>query len=197
GGHGAWPHLCVDAVLVAAQITVALQTLVSREVKPTEPAVVTVASIHAGTAPNIIPETCTLTGTVRTFNKQVRGYLAKRIEEVASGIAHALRAECTCTYEYGNPPVVNDPVMTDLVLDVARETVGADHVIINEQTMGGEDFASFLEAVPGCFFFIGTRNEERGLIWGHHHPRFNVDETALPTAVDMIVAVAERYLATH
>jgi amidohydrolase len=184
-------------VLVAAQITVALQTLVSREVKPTEPAVVTVATIHAGTAANIIPETCTLTGTVRTFDKELRGYLAKRIEEVASNVARALRAECTCSYEWGNPPLVNDPAMTDLVLDVARETVGADHVIIDEPTMGGEDFSSFLEAVPGCFFFVGTRNEERGLVWGHHHPRFDVDEAALPTAVDLMVAVAERYLATH
>jgi amidohydrolase len=86
--------------------------------------------------------------------------------------------------------------MTDLVLDVARETVGADRVVIDEPMMGAEDFSSFLEAVPGCFFFVGTRNDERGLVWGHHHPRFDVDEAALPTAVDLMVAVAERYLAT-
>jgi amidohydrolase len=183
-------------VLVAAQITVALQALVSREVKPTEPAVITVASIHAGSAANVIPETCTMTGTVRTFDKNLRTYLAKRIEEVASDVARTFRAECAFAYLWGNPPVVNDSAMTDLVLDVARETVGADRVVIDEPMMGAEDFSSFLEAVPGCFFFVGTRNDERGLIWRHHHPRFDMDEAALPTAVDLMVAVAERYLAT-
>jgi amidohydrolase len=196
GGHGASPHLCVDPVLVAAHITVALQSLVSREVKPTEPAVVTVASIHAGAASNIIPQTCTLVGTVRTFDKDLRAYLARRVGEVAAGVAQAMRAEVAYRYDWGNPPLVNDPAMTELVLDVARKVVGAEQVIIDEPIMGAEDFSSFLESVPGCFFFVGTRNEERGLIWGHHHPRFDVDEAALPTAVNLMVAVAERYLST-
>jgi amidohydrolase len=197
GGHGAYPHLCVDPVLVAAHITVALQTLVAREVRPVEPAVVTVASLHAGTAANIIPPAAILTGTVRTFDKNLRAYLAQRIEEVAAGIARSLRAECACTYQWGNPPVVNDPAMTEIVAAAARDVVGAERVVTGEPVMGGEDFASFLEAVPGCFFFVGTRNEERGLTFGHHHPRFDIDEAALPTAIDLLVAVAERYLTTE
>jgi amidohydrolase len=196
GGHGATPELCIDAALIAAQVTVALHALVAREVKPIEPAVITVASIHAGTAFNVIPQTAVLTGTVRTFNAELRRYLAQRIEEVAVGVARSMRAECECDYRWGNPCLVNDPAMAALVADVARGIVGEQRFTNGEPIMGAEDFSSFLELRPGCFFFVGTRNEERGLIWGHHHPRFDVDEAALPLAVEMIVAVAERYLAS-
>jgi len=196
GGHGAMPDQCIDAALIAAQVTVALHALVAREVKPTEPAVITVATIHAGTAANVIPQTAVLTGTVRTFNPDLRRYLAQRIKEVAVGVARAMRAECACDYQWGNPCLVNDPAMTALVADVARGIVGEQRFTAGEPFMGAEDFSSFLERRPGCFFFVGTRNEERGLIWGHHHPRFDVDEAALPLAIEMIVAVAERYLAS-
>ena len=195
GGHAAAPHLCVDAALVAAQVLVALHTLVAREVKPIEPAVLTVGMIQAGTAPNVIPETALLHGTVRTFDKELRRYMARRVEEVARGVAAAMRADCACTYEWGYSAVVNDPVMAGLVATVARAVVGPDNVVAFEPTMGGEDFAAFLERVPGCFFFVGTRNDERGLVWGHHHPRFDVDETALPIGVEMFVQLVERYLA--
>ena len=195
GGHAAAPHLCVDAALVAAQVLVALHTLVAREVKPIEPAVLTVGMIQAGTAPNVIPETALLHGTVRTFDKELRRYMARRVEEVARGVAAAMRADCACTYEWGYSAVVNDPAMADLVATVAREVVGPDNVVAFEPTMGGEDFAAFLERVPGCFFFVGTRNDERGLVWGHHHPRFDVDETAVPIGIEMFVQLVERYLA--
>jgi amidohydrolase len=133
---------------------------------------------------------------VRTFDKDLRRYLAQRIEEIAVGVARSLRADCTCNYRYGNPPVINDPEMTALVSRVATDLVGEQRVTVGAPIMGAEDFSSFLEQVPGCFFFIGTRNEERGLIWGHHHPRFDVDEAALPLAVDLFARVAERYLAS-
>ena len=195
GGHAAYPHLCVDAALVAAHVMVALHQIVSREVKPTEPAVITVGMIQAGTAPNVIPETALLRGTVRTYDRELRQYLARRVEEVAREVARAMRAECVCTYDFGYPAVVNEPAMTDFVREVAREVIGEERLEEGEQSMGGEDFAYFLEHVPGCFFNLGTRNEERGLIWGHHHPRFDVEEAALPTGVDMFVRIVERYLA--
>ncbi len=195
GGHAASPHRAVDAALVAAQVLVALHALVAREVDPIQPAVVTVGMIHAGSASNIIPETAVLRGTVRTFDKDLREYLARRVEEVAVGVAAAMRAECVCTYDLGYPAVVNDPDSAALVAAVARDVVGEDHVTAGEPTMGGEDFASFLERVPGCFFFVGTRNEERGLTWAHHHPRFDIDEDGLPIAVAMFVALTERCLA--
>jgi len=195
GGHAAAPHLSVDTALVAAQVLVALHTLVAREVKPIDPAVLTVGMIQAGTAPNIIPETALLRGTVRTFDKEVRQYMARRVAEVAQGVAGAMRAACVCTYEWGYPAVVNNPVMADLVAGVAREVVGPERVTAFEPSMGGEDFASFLERAPGCFFNVGTRNEERNLVWSHHHPRFDIDEAALPIGIEMFVRVVERYLA--
>ena len=194
GGHGAYPHQCVDPVVAAAHITLALQTIVSREIDPMHSAVITVGSIHAGDAPNIIAQTCTMSGTVRSFDNNVRLHLAKRIEEIATGLAHVLRVESVCHYSFGNPAVVNDPAMTDLVFEVARGVVPADKLRIEEPSMGAEDFSSFLERVPGNFFFVGTRNAEKGLTYGHHHPKFDVDESALPVAVDMMVAVAEHYL---
>jgi amidohydrolase len=194
GGHGAYPHQCIDPVVAAAQIVLGLQTIVSREVDPMQSAVITVGGIRAGKAPNIIPQTCTMTGTVRSFDKKVRSYLAKRIEEVATGLARVLRVECVCHYSFGNPVVVNDPAMTELVFDVAREVVAKDKVLVEAPSMGAEDFSSFLEKVPGNFFFLGTRNPARNLIYDHHHSKFDIDEAALPTGVDMMVAIAEHYL---
>jgi amidohydrolase len=197
GGHAAYPHECVDAALIGAQVLVALHAIVAREVKPTEPAVITVGQIAAGSAPNVIPDTALLRGTVRTFDKKLRQQLAKRVEEVAVGVARAMRADCVCTYEWGYPATVNEPKMTDLVLDVARDVVGADRIAPREQSMGGEDFSYFLEQRPGCFFNVGTRNESRGLIWGHHHPKFDIDdEASLPVGVDMFVKLVERYLSS-
>jgi len=194
GGHAAMPHLCVDAALVAAQVTVALHALVAREVKPIEPAVITVGMIHAGSAPNIIPETAELRGTVRTFDKELRRYLARRVEEVARGVAESMRAQCVCDYQWGYPAVVNDVAMSELVAEAAREVVGPERVLPGEPSMGGEDFASFLERVPGCFFNVGTRNDGRGLTYGHHHPRFDVDEAGLPVGIAVFVRLVERYL---
>jgi amidohydrolase len=194
GGHAAYPHECVDAALVAAQVLVALQAIVAREVKPIESAVITIGLIQAGTAPNVIPDTALLRGTVRTFDKELRQRLARRVEEVAVAVARAMRAECVCTYEWGYPATVNDPAMTELVAEVAKGYVGTERFQVREQSMGGEDFSYFLEQRPGCFFNVGTRNESRGLIWGHHHPRFDIDEAGLPVGIEMFVRVVERYL---
>jgi amidohydrolase len=195
GGHAARPHECVDAALVAAQVLVSLHAIVAREVNPIEPAVITVGLIQAGTAPNVIPDAALLRGTVRTFDKKLRQRLARRVEEVAVGVARAMRAECTCTYEWGYPATVNDPAMTEFVAVIARELVGDERLQVREPSMGGEDFSYFLEERPGCFFNVGTRNDERGLVWGHHHPKFDIDEAGLPVGVEMFVRIVEKYLA--
>jgi amidohydrolase len=195
GGHAARPHECVDAGLVAAQVMVALHSIVAREVNPIEPAVITVGVIQAGTAPNVIPDRALLRGTVRAFDQKLRERLARRVEEVAVGVARAMRAECACSYEWGYPAVVNEPSMTEFVSQVAQEVVGPERLAAREPSMGGEDFAYFLQKVPGCFFNVGTRNEELGLVWGHHHPRFDIDEAALPVGIDMFVRLVEKYLA--
>jgi len=195
GGHAARPHECVDTALVAAQVMVALHAVVAREVNPLEPAVITVGQIQAGTAPNVIPDSALLRGTVRTFDPDLRQVLARRVEEVATSVATAMRATCRCTYEWGYPAVINEETQTAFVANIARQAVGETQVVTRDQSMGGEDFAYFLQRAPGCFFNVGTRNDSRGLVWGHHHPRFDIDEAALPVGVEMFVRLTEAYLA--
>ncbi len=194
GGHAARPHGCVDPIVIAAQCIVALQALVSREVNPLREAVITVGALHAGTVANIIPEEATMKATVRTFDEEIRQGLAERIPALIGGIATAMRGEADVQYKFGYPALVNDPAMTDLVREVARETVGPEKLIEREPGMGGEDMAYFLQRAPGSFFRIGSRNPAKGLVYGHHHPRFDIDEEALPVGVAALAGVALRYL---
>jgi amidohydrolase len=194
GGHGAMPNVCVDPIVAGMAIVNALQTIVARNVDPTESAVVTVGEFHAGNAPNVIPDTATIRGTVRSFNPDVRALLEKRIVEVAEGVGAAMQAEVTAAYRHGVPATVNDPAMAAIARQAAVEVVGEEHVRPQVPTMGGEDFSFFLESKPGCYFFVGTNNEARGLTWGHHHPRFDIDEEALGIAVETMVRTLTGYL---
>jgi amidohydrolase len=194
GGHGAKPQDTIDPVVIGAQIVTALQTLVSRAVDPTEEAVVTVAVFKAGEAFNVIPDMAELGGTVRTFNNENRDLLEERIETLARGIAQAMGATIDYTYARGYPATVNDEAMTELVREEAASVVGEENVRHASLMMGAEDFSYFLEAVPGAFWFVGSQNPERGLVWGHHHPRFDLDEAALAIGIESMVNVALRYL---
>ena len=194
GGHGASPHLAIDPIVVSAHVIVALQTIVSRNVDPIDPAVVTVGMIGAGVASNVIPDTAEMRLTIRSFKPEVRELLAKRIPEIVTGVATALGATVNIDYERGYPATVNDPEMTEMVLDVARSVVGEENVHVASPKMGAEDFSFFLQERPGCFFFVGTRNEERGLTWGHHHPRFDIDEEGLATGIETMTRVVTAYL---
>lgn len=194
GGHGAMPHKCVDPILVGMAIVNALQTIVSREVDPTESAVISTCTFHAGHAGNVIPETAEIGGTVRTFNPDVRDLIERRIAEVADGVATSMRAEATTVYRRGVSATVNDPEMAEIARQAAVSVVGEDNVRPQIPTMGGEDFSAFLEQRPGCYFFVGTNNEDRGLVWGHHHPRFDIDERALGIGVETMVRTLTGYL---
>ena len=194
GGHGAHPHDTIDPVLIGAQIVTALQSLVAREVDPIESGVVTVAAFLAGEAFNVIPETAELRGTVRTFTPANRDLLQERVGALVTGIAAAMRAEATVEYARGYPATVNDPELTELVRRACEATVGPDKVLTGAPMMGAEDFSYFLEAVPGSFFFVGSKNPERGLVWGHHHPRFDLDEAALAVGIEAMTRVALDYL---
>jgi amidohydrolase len=194
GGHGAHPHETVDPIAVGAQVVTALQTIVGREIDPTEPAVVTVGALIAGEAPNVIPDTAELRGTLRSFNPEVRQHLATRVEEITRGIAAAMRAEVDYTHKPGYPATVNDPAMTDLVREIAIEVAGEENVSTPQVQMGAEDFSYYLERVPGAFFFVGSKNVERGLVWGHHHPRFDLDEEYMVTGMEIMVRIVLRYL---
>jgi len=196
GGHAAMPDSAVDPIVISAQIILALQTLISRETSPFSPAVVTVASVHSGTAFNIIPEQATLLGTMRAFTKEHQQYLARRVAEVANGIATAMGGGCEISWNDAIPPCINDPAMTELVHKAASAAVGEDHVDSGEEVMttGSDDMAIFLNSVPGCYFIVGARNEAKGVEYPHHHPRFNIDEEALPVGVEVLTRATLDFL---
>lgn len=197
GGHGAMPQQTVDAILTAAQVVTALQTIVSRNISPLDSAVVTVGKFFAGTAFNIIADTATLRGTVRTFSKETHALIPQMFERVVRGVCEAMGATYKLDYIRQTTPLVNSKEMCDLVADCAVEVVGRENCIRDEtvRTMGGEDMCYFLERVPGCYFFLGTRNEARGLVHPHHSPRFDIDESALAIGVEIMTRVVCRYLA--
>jgi amidohydrolase len=195
GGHAARPHSAVDSTLVAAHILIALQTLISRETDPTQSAVITIGTLQAGVgAANVIPEFATLFGTVRTLNLDVRDHIRRRIPELASHIAQAMGATAETAYLTGYPAMVNDPEMCDLIRRAATPIIGADHISEKPLGLGGEDFSFVLEKVPGAMMRLGTGNVSRGLTSGVHHPKFDVDEEALPLGVALMTAIAMEYL---
>ena len=196
GGHAAMPETTVDPIVISAYIVTALQTLISRETSPFTPAVITIGTIQAGTAFNIIPESAEMHGTMRAFNTEHRSKLTRRISEIAQGIATAMGGSCEVEVLDGCPPCVNDAKMTEIVRDAAISTVGEKEVDASEDvlTAGSDDMACFLEAVPGCYFIVGAKNEEKGAKYPHHHPRFNIDEDALPIGVEVLTRAAMDFL---
>ncbi len=194
GGHGAIPQQTIDSIVVASQVVTALQTIVARNVDPTESAVVTVGKLNAGTAHNVIAATAKMSGTVRYFKPQFDGFFKQRIEQVVSGICQSHGASYELEYYSLYPPVINDERIANLVRSIAETVIESPLGIVPEcQTMGGEDMSFFLQEVPGCYFFLGSANADRDLAYPHHHPRFNFDETALGMGVEMFVRCVEQY----
>jgi amidohydrolase len=194
GGHAAMPHQVPDPILASAELIVALQTLVSRETPPLEPAVLTIGSIHGGTAPNIIPNRVELQGTMRVFSPDLRRRLVTRLDEIISTVARAFRVEASLRMTDSCPACINDPGMAALVRRVAERVAGADHVSDGQRTMGADDMSLFLNEVPGCYFFVGAANSGRGLNSPHHSPTFDFDERALDVGVQMLESVALEFL---
>lgn len=194
GGHGAMPHQTVDAIVVASQIVNALQTVVARNLDPIQSGVVTVGKFHAGTARNVIADSATLSGTVRYFDPKFSTFFETRIQELIDGICQGFGATYSLKYEKLYPPVMNDRAIADLVRSVAEAVVETPVGVVPEcQTMGGEDMSYFLQEVPGCYFFLGSANVDKGLAYPHHHPRFDFDETALGLGVEMFVRCVEGF----
>jgi amidohydrolase len=192
GGHGAMPHLSADAVVIAAHVVTALQTVVSREVDPVEPAVLTVGEIGAGTAFNIIPETARLGGTVRTLNEELRKMMPERIEAIARGVAGGMRADARLDYTFSYPVTRNDAEAANRVLSVAGDLFGEESVLwLANPSMGAEDFAYLLEKVPGAFVWLGVGRDVSGL----HTPQFAFDEGILPRGSALLAALALNELA--
>jgi amidohydrolase len=189
GGHGAAPHLAVDPVLAAAQIVSALQGIIARNVAPLQSAVVSVCTIHGGEAFNVIPPAVEMTGTIRTFEPEVRTRVLQRFEETVRGVAEAMGCQADIDLQRLTAATINQPETALSVQAIARRLFpDADVDSANYVTMGSEDFALLLEKVPGCFFFVGSANPEKGLDAGHHHPKFDFDEVVLPRAAALMAA---------
>ena len=195
GGHGAMPELSVDPIVIAAQIVSALQTLVSREVAPLHAAVVTIGSIHGGTAFNIIADEVVMHGTLRTYDADDRHLLLRRIAEVAQHVAHSLRGSCLFATDIGIPPCISDARAAALVRQAAVTTVGADHIVADCMQTVADDMAYFLDAMPGCYFLVGVGNAERGITAPHHSARFDMDERALEVGAEVLTRSALHFLA--
>jgi amidohydrolase len=194
GGHGAMPDRSADPVVAAAHVVTALQTLVSREVSPLEPAVVTIGAIHGGSAFNVIPDEVSLLGTIRTFDPELRRSMPERVHRLVAGIASGLGCGADVELTHGNPAVVNDPRVAAIARRAAARVVGEKGVVVPRPTMGGEDMALYLDRVPGCYVFVGSANPGRGLAHSHHSPFFDFDEEALGIGCEFLVRVAEEAL---
>ena len=191
GGHGAAPHQCVDAALVSASIVSNLQALVSREISPMDPAVVTVGVIEAGTRWNVVAESGRIEGTTRCFSNAVYDAFPEMLDRIAKETAKAYRAEAGLT-EYIKlvPPTVNDPDMSEIAQTAARKVVAEDAPVTSPATMGGEDFAFYMRKAPGAVALLGIGNEECGAVWPQHSGRFCVDESALIKGAMLYAQVA-------
>lgn len=195
GGHGAQPHRTKDAVVIGANIVVALQNIVSRRIDPIESAVISIGGFVADNAFNVIADKAVLTGTVRTFSEEVRDFIEQEINRVVNGTCLASSCDYELKYERGYPAVVNHPDETALLVRCAQAIPNIENVKVSAPEMGGEDFAYYLQNVPGTFFFTGAAPEKAEDTFPHHHPRFNIEEKAMLLAAKALGSAALQYQA--
>ncbi len=190
GGHAAAPHQTIDPVVIGAQFIANIQTVVSRQIDPRETAVVSVTQFHAGTTHNVIPERAHITGTVRTFNKTVQRKIRNRLRDGIAAICSVYGAEYRLQYQEGYPVLINHPRATEQARRAAGRTLGEENVIYPAEPFpGGEDFAYYAQQIPGCFIFLGTRNEQKGLVHMLHDPRFDIDEEILKHGMALLAEI--------
>ena len=191
--HGARPHEGVDAILVTSMVVNSLNHIVSRQIDPLHPAVISLGTIEGGRAANVICDHVKLKGTVRTVNHDIRKKIPQMMEISIKGICRSMHATHNFHYEFGSPEVLNDGAMVDLLVDEARSIVGDENCIdLLDPVMGGEDFGRYLEIVPGAFFRLGTCNTEKGTCVAQHNSRFNVDDDALTVGMKVMASTALR-----
>jgi amidohydrolase len=194
GGHGSEPQLGTDALIIGAHVALALQTIVSREINPLSPAVVSIGTFNSGTVMNAIPSRAIMTGTVRVVDPQLREEMPGKIERIIKGVCEAMRGEYKLEYIHEYPPVINDLGAAGIAEQAALKTVGNNNVIDPGLTMSSEDFSYFLEKAPGCFILLGNSNPEKGIDKSNHHPEFNVDEDVLPLGIEVLIRTALKFL---
>lgn len=195
GGHAAHPHLSVDAVAVSAQVISALQHIASRQTDPLSPLVITIGKIEGGYARNVIAPRVRLEGTARTLDPALREGLPTRLKNIVESVCQAFGGSYAFNYDYGFPSSYNDPVLLPVLERTAQDVLGAGRFSTVPPTMGGEDFAFYAREIPGMFFRLGIRNEAKGSVYPLHHPKFDIDEDALPLGAAMLATFALHYLA--
>ncbi len=193
GGHGSEPQACVDPIHIAAHVITAMQTMIPRMLDARDPVVVSVCSIQAGTAFNIIPDSAHFGGTVRTLSNERRAEMPKKLEDIVRGITASFGAAFDFTYIHGAPVTSNEPGMTDLMRGVAAELWGSDSVVeMQKPHMGSEDYSYYLEKVPGVMGMLGAAKD--GGAYPSHHPKFDFDERCLPLGAELLAATAVKFL---
>lgn len=196
GGHGARPHQVIDPIIIISEINLGLQKIISREIDPNIPALISICQIHGGTTQNIIPDVVWEEGTVRNLDENTRDLIEKRMSEIAENIAAAYNAKAEVIYERFYPTVINDEKFTEFVKNTAIDLFGEDDVIeLKQPTMGGEDVAFFLQEAPGTFLALeNPRVYDDGNIYPHHNSKFDIDESLMYKGIALFVEVATRFL---
>jgi amidohydrolase len=189
GGHGAMPERAIDPIVAGAHFVTMLQTIVSREIAPKNPAVFTVGKFHAGSTFNVIPNEADMEGTVRSFDRDVRESMPERMERILRGLSEAMRVEYEMKYRYGYPPTVNDKAMNHIVAEVGERVLGSENVVYpHDIVMWAEDMSYMLEQRPGAYFIVGARGEHRGT-FPQHSASYDIDERALEVGFKMMVGL--------
>ena len=193
GGHGAMPHQTADPIVCSAQVIVALQSIVSRNVDPLDLVVITIGTLHGGSARNIIPQTVTFSGSFRLFREETRELIKKRIKEITEGVASAMGCQADVKFGLGIGPVVNDAAVAARAREVFAGFGDAVNVV-EQPWMASEDVGLFMQRNPSAYLLVGSANHQRELDYPHHHPRFDIDEDVLPLSVGMMSALIADYL---
>lgn len=195
GGHGGLPHETADAIVAGAHLIVHLQTIVSRSIDPTAPCVVSVGKVEAGTSFNVIADSCTIIGTVRSFDPLVQKRIIERMKDICTKTGEMFEASIELDYRAGYPPVINDADEAERFFRVGARLFGADQTLPSPLLMAGEDFAYYTQRAPGCFMFVGAGNADANIVSVHHHPLFDIDESAMLQAARLLVGMATDYAA--
>ena len=190
GGHGAMPHLCIDPVAITAQLLVTLQQVVSRYAKPSIPSVLSFGKVIANGATNVIPDEVYLEGTFRTLNEEWRAEAHERMKKIANELVESMGGKCDFEIRKGYPFLINDEQLTDRTRDWAEAYVGKENVEDLEIWMAAEDFAFYSQQAPACFYRLGVRNEDKGIVSSVHTSKFDIDESALETGMGLMAWLA-------
>lgn len=193
GGHAAHPDTTIDSVAAAVRLCNDLQYIVSRQINPTSPAVLSVTMLQAGDQNNVIPDTAKIGGTIRTFDAETQNKMIKALKNCLEGLVATTDITYELKYSKGYPPVVNTKKETDLIVEAAKKVDAIDELVELEPSLGGEDFSYYLQRVPGSFFYTGTRNENFKADFPHHHPKFDIDEKGMLNAVKVFLQATEDF----